>query len=582
MKILIFLFYFFFFQTFIFSQIYFEEIDFDEDLFIEIYSDNYINLSDKTLYDENNFDKLSLIKNYSSTCYLLITEKFTYDFNLFNCSIYSTLDNSFGSGLRIGGENITIEINNTFNLTFISNFTFDLEDKQTLHYNFSNNSYYISGASPNGVDIYNLNTNSNETQETFLDILILNEYTYGTFKDNLQFSFDTNLTDFTIYYWIENSQGNTVKELRDTQNLNSKSYTPSSSEDFQNIHTIFAKLYDNNNNLLLEENKTITLYSDNILTSSSGGGGSSSCDYNEEDTIDSNYNLYGESSIINITNKDEILKGENNILKLFLYKSNDTAKRTTYINLNGDEILKVSNMKKFDKCEINLPLSFEVKENNLTIEGLDKTDKINLNISQESKILKKFFKIKNINLFSYNIKFDIEKNIEVVGECYTLFGRKRVSDKKPILKDTISLNLDRDKIANIDKKSIPLEIYCKYKEPHLKTNKTSKESLFYKKNEVVQSIENNNTKFLLENENFIEENKIKNEIQNSSIFLNDKILESENNLNYEKQESKKIVNNSNPNYNQNFKSREFESIKTSMILFMISLSILSMTLVVRR
>ena len=237
-------------------------------------------------------------------------------------------------------------------------------------------------------------------------------------------------------------------------------------------------------------------------------------------------------------------------------------------------------MKKFDKCEINLPLSFEVKENNLTIEGLDKTNKINLNITQESKILKKFFKIKNINLFSYNIKFDIEKNIEVIGECYTLFGRKRVSDKKEILKDTISLNLDRDKIANIDKKSIPLEIYCKYREPHLKTNKTSKESFFYKKNEVVQSIENNDTNVLITNSNLIENN-------NENIIF-DKNIENENfnreDLSKEENQITKTQKgeDSQKNNFEVFTSKEFKSIDHSKNIFLLAMSILSIALIIRR
>jgi hypothetical protein len=567
----------------IFTISYINEIDFLEDNFVEIYSDTFLNLTNSNISDEGKTQNLILKKeNLSSNFYLIISNEFEnkYDLNNFKCNIYSVNENNIGSyGLKNSGENITIKINSTFNLSFENSFSFSLNENESLNFNNLTNSFYSNLTNPCSINIHNTTfSNSNSLNEISFGLNFLNEKSYGVFENSLQFQFETNTKqNYIITYWIEGVYNGLVKPKKNSTNTNIKRHSPSSKENFIDILTIYGELYINNS-LNKTINKTITFFSNNIfkeiINSTLTREKIVEIEKIVEKEIFSNQIKYGNKSFIRILNKEknQIL----NKLEFEIFKGNDTTKRTIYFKLNNKEILKIQNLKKFDyrKGVLNLNL---IKENNtILIEGLNK--KIETEFKKieilKTKKQKQFLEIIDLQIDELNLKFKINTNLKSLeGKCYIRYGKKKVSNDFKLKNQKNQkgvLKLKFSKIVEIDKDKIPLIFYCKYKKINLKTFK-------YKKLNFIISPD-----FLIQKLNLTKNNSLLN-LENFSI----KLIKTINSKNEIKQNKTLKIKQNNKTDNENklsgfYLTKNSKNKEISIIFFLTFLSILSITLVIKR
>lgn len=265
----------------VYSNTHISEINFVDEEFVEIYSNQTLNLTHKLFFDnagKNNSNNLSLIQNKDSLFYLIVGDNFLskYNYSLFNCSIYYSGKSELGyRNLKNSGENITLILNKSTNISWIKTQDLFFQENQTLNYIFEDDSYSIVDMSIcNFPKVENINpnidenlnqSNQNNTQEnkdedqtiekTKPDVdfqIILDKQ---IFENKIEFKFQTNVSDYIIEYWIEDYESNIVKNKYNTTNTNKKSYTPK--QEIQ-IYKIFANLYYQN--YTYQDNKSIFFY----------------------------------------------------------------------------------------------------------------------------------------------------------------------------------------------------------------------------------------------------------------------------------------------------------------------------------
>ena len=579
MKIFLFYLFFMFFIFEGFSISYFSEIDFKDEYFVEIVLNESLDLEDSKLYDDGDFDELEKIKESNNLNYLIVEDTFIEDFNLdyFDCNIYKVQDGSLGHyGLKNTGESLVLNYNSTFNVSYFNNLTLNTYENKSLNYNLTN--YFYDYKNPCGIYLHNNSQIKNiDTSIYQLDIEFENEISYGVFNETLEFKILTNVTNYTVEYWVENLTKVIAKNKANSSNQNTKRYTPDSSEDFFQIFIVFANLYVNNT-FLKSTNKTITYLGEHlkeeiIITSSS------TKEIEVEKIVeiekdDDNYLEYGDKTFFEIRNLDEILNGSSNIIDLFFYKSNDTQKRTLYFNANRDEIFKISNIKKFDKFEhkIFMPIiPNEVNEIKISGFDLDETYTFNYTPSEKEKPKKQEeFKFSNIFIKENILTFEIEHILEIEGECYLRYGNKLISNKIKISNkenQKIELKIDLAKLTqNSNKDSYNVVIYCKYKKTKNKTFKYAKLPFALKPRIIETQIKiENETQLILE-----EKELNTSTVSNSNINL----LAYNQNI-----ENEKIPSNSLGN---KYTSKQFQNKDNAIFYSFMAISVLLIVSILRR
>ncbi|MDA3855740.1 MAG: hypothetical protein PF569_05750 [Candidatus Woesearchaeota archaeon] len=466
------------------EELYINEISFLKPEFVEIYSSNYLNFSEKLFYDDGGIDKantLKLINNKDSNIYLIVGDDFLdgYDISQINATIYETQKSGLGYyGLKDSGENFTITLNSTLNLIWPNNQEYEFEENQTLNYNSSSKDYFIANSSPGELS-QNLslpvNSNINITNESIQNITTNISSCNFSFKiipyknltfDKIEFEFETNISDFQIEYWIESYLGNIVKNKRNTTNLDMKTYTPNSQTE---LYFIKSNLYFLN--CILNDSKLITYYNKNPITTNSEEKSSSSSSSSND-----NQNKISQSYII-ILNELDFLNGSTNVLKYEIYKGN-SQKRTIYFYLNKEKISSFE-LEKYSKIKGLIEFKEFNYNNTLVIEGLDLKKEFNFlrNNSQNIMPAKKslayspklqIFSINNSKLH-FNIA-NISQNLSVL--CYVNNIRTKVSTVLNLSSNKSSsyfLEINDTKLKETKEKNFNLKLYCKYKKLGLKT-----------------------------------------------------------------------------------------------------------------
>lgn len=375
------------------EEIYISEINFIDDEYIEIFSKNFLNLSDAFIYDDNGysrFNTLSLVKYVpESNLNLIIGSRFLNNINNnisnLNCSIYLTSSTQVSNGgLKNNGEEILIEYNsNNSNLSFIPEKDFEFKENSSLHF-LKNGSYFISNISPCKLSLPILLNNSNLNQTNLNSSIVINqsgnitnfnnsnlvnssgEILDSSFSCNInfsilpkenitsqkiEFSFFSNIENsFLIEYWIEDFSGNIVKNKLNTSSKNFKVYTPKSS--LPEIYFIKAKLYSNHNyNCSLFNQSMVFFYPEKY----------------SYDNIINTQNLENKPEIL-ILNQDKIINKNSKTIDFNFYRGNYSSKIIN-IFLN-DENLQSLELSKFQNLKGNLfvELNYSI-ENLIVIEG---------------------------------------------------------------------------------------------------------------------------------------------------------------------------------------------------------------------
>ncbi len=458
------------------SSAYISEIDFIDNEFVEIYSNENLNLNDAIFYDDEGEDKansLTLVQNKNSPYYLIVGQNFldAYNYENFDCTIYKTGKTNPGYyGLKSGGEDITLKIDNSTSLSWTKDKDYSFNENETLNYNLNNSSYYIHLKSPCS---NTPQTISEQTQEPKLEQKQIQTSSEDTscnyqfsilpekqlFTDKIQYKFQTNATDFEIEYWIEDYDGNIAKDKTTTKNKNTKSYTP---PEFTQIYILKAKL-NVEDCIILASNQT-TFYSKHIECSQTS-------DSSSESSSDSN--IKSSISYISIINKGELLSGSSNTLLYEIYKG-DTAKRAIYIYQNNQKI-HTFELEKYTRIKGRLPISEETNE--IKFEGFNLSESITLSKSnpslpENSINSNQFFSIYNITQNSNKINFFIYSNFEnLTATCYIYLNKTKISEEINLNKSSqYSLQVDLEKLLKkTSAVKFNLKLICKYKKSHLKS-----------------------------------------------------------------------------------------------------------------
>ncbi len=485
---------------------YISELKFAGNEYIEVFSDIYLNFSGSKIYsnDDGNYNTINIIKtNNNSNIFIIGGKKFFDNYNLseLNCNLYQT-DRSqvIYGGFDIYGNNFTIALNNTYNITWTNNLNIIGNETMSINYNNKTHQYVKLNLNPCKVANFNFSDNihtinrtnytqkiNNNSQKTsnhslnncnlFFNIITNDEI----FEDKITFNFVTNYTDYEIEYWIEDYSGKVTKNKMITMNTNSKSYTPTKKTQ---IYTIFANI--SNNNCSKFENKTVIFYNELEETS----------DKNYLEIGENNTNIINKESFIKIENKEKISERLTNFIEYLIYRG-DTSKSAVSIYFDSKKT-QTFYPKKYASIEGRVYFdNDDIRE--IYIEGLgvskriyikednrSEVNKINYTInndiensfneSYEDKENKEYFNVNNIIQYKDNINFNVKSSIQNLSyHCYILIDKTKVSD---IINKTSSANLTIlvNKTQIIEKsgdKNVLLKLICKYKKQYLKTFKYS-------------------------------------------------------------------------------------------------------------
>jgi hypothetical protein len=274
------------------------EVQYQNNEFIEIFSEDFINFSNATIYDENGNSRplLQMYYNNNSNFTIIGGSNFIETLNItnysncsrFNCSniYFSGYTEITNYGLLKKGEDITIELSNgdINNLEIEEELDFK-NSNETYQYFFGSGGYKIANKSIFFIRNESHNISLNETNLTTINQTVnvsqnlsqnissnatnstnnseINEFIYfkiisenDIIEDKIEYKFDTNAEDFTIEYWIEDFGGEIVKAKRNTTNTGKKTYTPN--VEITSIYVVKGKLYYNEE---IIENSTKIVFS---------------------------------------------------------------------------------------------------------------------------------------------------------------------------------------------------------------------------------------------------------------------------------------------------------------------------------
>lgn len=459
MRILIYIIFLILFSNFIYSQTYINEINFINDEFVELYSNTQLNLSNNKIFDENGaskFNTLSLLKTKNdSNFYLIVGTNFASnnDLSNLNCTIYTTDKSQISNGgLVSSGENLTIQITNTTNISWIKTQDYIFQTGQSLNFNSSNNNFFISKSSP--CLEKSLEEISNLTKTCNYQFKIIPKK--DVFENKIEYEFETNATNFEIDYWIEDYDNNIIKNKQTTTNNNKKSYTPKI--DYSQIFNLNAIL--KKDDCQIETSKYVFFYSKN-----------------QEEVITKIENQNSNSQI-KIINQDSLVNLLTNELRYQIYRG-DTLKRTIYFYLNS-KIVHSIEIDKYSDVKGKIELNLLPGENNIIIKGLDEEETLTIFNKQKSNNLatkeipskeKQYFNITNFSINNSLISFNINSNIDNLTQiCYINYIKTKVSNvaNSSLINLTLQIN-DSQLYEKSQTKTNSLTLTCKYKKAELKT-----------------------------------------------------------------------------------------------------------------
>ncbi len=510
------------------------EINFEENEYIEIYSDDFLNLSNFRLYDELGINKSNELKEISlvsdSKYFLIVSENFLSNENIssLNCSIYSNKKSELGYyGLKNNGENITIYSNISFSnmSTNISNFSLNfikLEDlnfevNESLSFNLQNNSYFISEKSIcKGFGIFSdtipnssiILTISNESQNisliNFTEEPIFENISTEIFEN---ISFDINLSA------INTNELNSTNLINQTNLCNYSFEIITSKEIFtdkikykfktnSSNFTIEYFISDFGGEILKEKKNTTslgeksfsfdfseiliikaTLYTENncILNASKIVYGYSDNKRENLTEVKSTEKKLNETSYISILNKAKIENLSTNILEYEIYRGN-TTKRTIYFYHNNKKINSFE-VEKYSKISGKIPFDKNLGNNSIKILGFEIETEVNfyppeINLSQNyinksDFMFKDYFEFVNFSLNNYSrVLFEINSSFDYDFICYVYFDKTVVSD---ILNVSNISNESKNNNFSLNLDNLKIKEKLKKTQISLNLNQTEKE-----------------------------------------------------------------------------------------------------------
>lgn len=333
------------------------------------------------------------------------------------------------------------------------------------------------------------------------------------FQEKLKYSFITpkNETNYTIFYWIKDFQGEIIQDIKNTTNKNTKTYTPKT---LSNIFNISANFLSKNCNV--QTSKLAFFYKK----------------YQQELTEENSSNRNRSLSYLKILNQQELKNFTTNILKYEIYKG-DTLKRIINFYLNSRKISSFE-LEKFSLLKGEIELEYNQKINEIKIEGLDQQISLliisNNNFTKNSKISQnktiKDFQILNLTKNNSQIFFKIDTTIQnLTAECYINLNRTKISQSINLTKNNLNFTLQINNtklISKINQNKYDLKLVCKYKKQELKTYKYEyfdfeyeilndlKNQILLKNLLLINNLKNSNNSY---NNNFNYTNSIQNPFQ---------------------------------------------------------------------
>ncbi len=570
---------------FAYPQTYISEVNFVDIEYVEIYSDLKLNLSQSLFYDDAGAEKaniLKLVKNSDSNYYLIAGSNFLDFYNIedLDCNIYYSGKTNLGyRNLRNAGENFTLQINESFNLSFVKIQDYNFNVNQSLNYNLGENLYVISNKTPclpfreKGKQEENKEEKqdfdrSNETGEDMLQnnlsqISCKDDFEINLYEERIfsqaEFSFLTNLNNYTIEYWIENYGGEIVKDKYKTKNKNKKTYTPKGSTE---IYVIKSFLHDNDNGCIYHSEKEFLYYNNKA-------------EKHEEKVSLEKEKINDIESYVSILNKGKLFFLKDNFIEFEIYKGSDTKKRSVYLFIDNYKIASFEtykNSKIKGRAYIDEYADLISKNFNISIIGLNKSDFASVKISKTTNntITRKsnkpeinFFSFEN-NTASFNISYYENQTLEF--ECYISRIKTKVSNvqrfnlSKSNFSLTLNINetrlnkkLKSEKNSNTD--LAELKLTCRYKSPgksyynylnknfnytFLKVPKTKKSLVFAERDFNLNNVDENF--YDINFQNYVLSKKKPFE-ELSLVAMDENLLESDNEVIYESK-SIKSKNNS--------------------------------------
>jgi hypothetical protein len=464
------------------SQIYISEINFIDDEYLEIYSDEKIDFSNFTIHDDNGLSKnntLTLIQNSSSNVYLFAGSSFINSNNLsnFNCTIYQTSGSQLSNGgLKQDGENIFL-IDKTTNFFWNKTETLLFEQNQSLH--FDNDTPFISSQSICSLSIplvnqdnstypstpQNNTNNTNSSNSTSQTSMCNNTFSISIqpreITQKIEFDFHVNtLNNISIEYWVENYEQEILKNNLETQNTNTKSYTPT------HTNPIVIQAILKQNNCTYSANKETFFYK-----------------YIEDDEeiVSADEEIQELISYVTLLTRQE----QNGFLELSfeLYRG-DTAKRTFYITNNNKQQHSIEIPNKYTKIKSKLRINLDNGENKILFSGIDILHELeHFYEHEENQPLEDILNndLPDIQFFAITqLGEDISKSFMTLKEiqiiCNMYQKNTKVSNEVSKIFEsgfyTINHIINTSKLRVEENQSnIELKQTCKYKSPNLKSYK---------------------------------------------------------------------------------------------------------------
>ena len=355
-------------------------------------------------------------------------------------------------GFLVNQTNQTVQVNQTNQTDQIVpiNQTYPIDSNQSSINNISQNDSTITNHSSS-------NITSNYKCEYSFDINLKDNIS----TNRIKFSFNTNATNYSIQYWIEDYSGNIVKSKYTTTNTNTKQYTP---QDKTDLYYIKAELH--NKNCTLNASKLSIFHSDK--NPSSQGNQKENNNKDEEEQFET-------TSYLEIIDPEYLLT--RNMFYYEAYKG-DTRKRTVYTYLNSHKINSFE-MQKYSKIKGNLKISPQQGENTLVLKGLDieKEYVFYVNNSLPKKAEKNIkskqlqsLMLSNSYLSNNSLNFALNSTLNNSNIlCYILYKRTKmtktlnISTQNPF-NSSYSLLINNTKLKKKENKTFySLKLICKHR-----------------------------------------------------------------------------------------------------------------------
>lgn len=412
------------------------EVRYDGAEFVEIYSEDFLNLSNSKIYDElgeSRFNTLELYKSSNSSLYLIVGSKFISEVNTsdLNCTIYNTDKSQVSNGgLRDSGESFIIQVNSTLNLS-VNNGDVPFNNSPCAH------TFVISD-------------NSTNTSNTTIVLPDSCNHNFGIvtdedfFENKIQFSFVISEPDnFTIQYWVSHLNGTVARNEINTSNTNKKSFTPKGSAQLYNIS---ARSYF----------KNCTSYDSKLV-----GFITTETEQSEKEVV---------PSYIQIENEEELSFLEESTLKFRVYRNATETKSSVKVYLNS-KVQESFSVKKDSLIRESVDLEFEEGFNTIEIQGLGLSKQLFVNNKREffqyvEQIIieddtNRVVELLDPILNRQKLLVSLYTSENISGDCVVYEQRTQVSNRTNLTVNSIfEMDINNDKVLQGNGS---LRLLCRYR-----------------------------------------------------------------------------------------------------------------------